>query len=821
MKRTWIFGGTTVIIISITYCLSGVDNSYYNFSEDGKECIIKRYDTPVPWMNRLGNDRLVAWVSHNGNIVESCLLHNKDNRLTNPKSGYVYIRDASTGDYFMLNKPKAGGAWQSVQGLGYTSVMSSYMGVTAQATYFSPREDDVLIWLLSLSNDSEKKRTLDVYSLVEWCLGDEYYDTVFPGGDFYGILNNFKRVDFENNILFAKSYVGLVKHPARFMGQMVWPYTGFLTSNLPVQSFDCTQYSFFGRSKDLENPEAVKNGFCPSQSKFGFTDFPLGVLQNSVELAPGQEKKLVIILGIVKENAETEKLRKKYLDPKMAEKAFHELKSFWTNYMSPIHIDTPDNEIDRLVNIWIKYQHRASMLQNLNTGRIGWGIWCPAYPYGGGRTSDIRETGNVPLDLELIKDDLLDFLQKPGPLMLEGDLKRKWTFHFGEGKPHPPIDYANDGRSLWPRPVCWYIKETGDFSILETKVPGSEDTIFDRMKRKITKTLESLSDRGLARMNAGFGDWNDAMNFISRSGKGESVLSSMEICLMLKHCIEIADAYGQSDLAKQWQEKYDLIKSAINQYAWDGQWYLRAFTDEGTAVGSSEEQEGRIYLTTQALAILSGVANPERAKKSLQSVDALLMTEIGPMIKGPPYTQPNYQIGIGTDFGPGWRENGGIWNRPTGWAVMANCLANRTNEAFDMFSKASVHNAAKNIDRFWMPPYAFCEYYVGAGPDFGRGQYQWCMGKAGTMWRAYVYYILGVRPELDGLLVDPKIPNDWDGFRLTRPFRGATYQIEVANPNQVNRGVKKMVVDGQMIKGNIIPPHMDGKAHIVKVILGN
>lgn len=288
---------------------------------------------------------------------------------------------------------------------------------------------------------------------------------------------------------------------------------------------------------------------------------------------------------------------------------------------------------------------------------------------------------------------------------------------------------------------------------------------------------------------------------------------------MLQQCIELAKVWNKPQDAEKWARQYERIKSAVNTFAWDGEWYLRAFTDEGNPVGGSRCEQGKIYLEVQALAVLSGVADEERAAKCLKSVDDLLMTELGPRLCAP-YTKPALDVGLVGDFGPGWRENGGIWNRTTGWTVMANCLADRANQAYEMYRRASVSNASKDIDRFWLPPYVYPEYYVGIGPDFGRGQFQWCMGKAGTMWRAYVYYILGVRPVFAGLLVDPKIPKEWPGFKLRRTFRGATYAIEVSNPKGVSFGVQSLVVDGKPIQGNVLPAYADGKTHDIKVTLG-
>ena len=800
-------------------------SAYYEFSPDNKECVIHRHDTPVPWMNLLGNDRFVAWVCHNGNIVESCLINNETNRLTNHQSGYLYIRDADKGEYFLLNEPRKGSPWQSVQGLGYTRITTTDLALTVTGTYFVPRDEDVLIWLVTIKNNASRSRNLDTFGLVEWCLGDPYRFTVLPGGDFPGLMNNFKKVQFSNGILYGNNYVwGTL---GDFMGQKAWPYTGFFASSLPVKSFDCDKFLFLGPTGSFRAPKAVRKGGCASKPAFGFSDFPLGVLHSSLKLAAGEGQTLVLTLGIVRESADAVRIRDKYGNPAAAGNALLELKDFWKKYVEESFIvATPDLDNDRLTNVWIKYQHRATMLKNLNTGRRGSGVWAPAYGYGGGRGSDIREVGNVPCDLELVKENILDYLEWPRPLLLESDVDLKWN---PPARPAPLRPYPHDGRGLWPYPVCWYVEETGDFSFLETELhPKSAHpwmpktgpkTVFTAMKGAVEWAQSGLSVRGLPRLVPGMGDWNDALSLISRDGRGETILTAMEICYMLKQCTELAKVWGKSLEAEQWTKQYEHIKSAVNKYAWDGEWYLRAFTDEGNPVGGSRCEEGKIYLEVQALAVLSGVADEERAAKCLKSVDDLLMTELGPRLSDP-YTKPAYDVGLVTEFGPGWRENAGIWNRTTGWTVMANCLANRANQAYEMFRRASVSNASKDIDRFWMPPYVYPEYYVGAGPDFGRGQFQWCYGKAGTMWRAYVYYILGVRPGFAGLLVDPKIPNSWAGFKLRRTFRGATYAIKVANPKGVNSGVKSMVVDGKPIEGNVVPAYADGRTHEVKVFLG-
>lgn len=800
-------------------------NSYFEFTADGKECLVKRYDTPVQWLNLLSNGRFLAWAAHDGNVIESCLIDNANNRLTNPQSGYIYVRDRESGSHFVVNSPAPGSTWSAVQGLGYTRVTQSTMDLSVTATYFVPRHDDVLLWSVSIRNNSAKPRSLDIFSMVEWCLGDVNYSSELPGGDFHAIYNNFKQVSFEDDILYGNNYSwGML---GAFQGQKPWPYTAFMTSSLPVKSFDCDKVKFFGRRTDLERPQAVLKGHCTSNPAFGFTGFPLGVVHNSLELSGNGEQRLVIMTGMVRDPQDARRIREKYAHPAEADQALQELQKYWTDFTSQsLWVETPEKEVDRLINIWIKYQHRHSMLENLNTKRIGFGIWCPAYSYGGGRLSDIREIGNVTSDLEAIREDMLDYLHG-GPLLLESDLKMKWE----EPRPKPiPLPYPHDGRGLWPYPVCWYMKETGDLSLLETpiechgqipSVPQSGTlSLFDTMKYAINWALSGLSERGLPRLDPGYGDWNDALNFVSRDGRGESILTATELCYLLRECSEMAAAYGRPEEAKDWRAKYERIKTAINTLAWDGEWYVRAFTDEGDPVGSSKNDEGKIYHSVQAYAVLSGVAEGERAESCLNAVDKMLLTKWGTRICAPAYTKRVYNVGIAEDFGPGWRENGGIWNRTTGWTVMANCVANRAEQAFEMYRRTSINHPSADTDRFWLPPYVYPEFLVGEGPDYGRAEFQWCIGKAGTMWRAYTYFILGVRPVLSGLMVDPKIPRAWKSFKMKRPFRHALYEIEISNPRGMNSGVQSLDIDGQRISGNVIPPHGDGRTHHVRAILG-
>ena len=330
--------------------------------------------------------------------------------------------------------------------------------------------------------------------------------------------------------------------------------------------------------------------------------------------------------------------------------------------------------------------------------------------------------------------------------------------------------------------------------------------------------------RGLPLLNKGIGDWNDELNMISREGKGETIMLAMTICFTLKECAALAKAAGREQHAARWMQSYDALKEVINRVGWDGDWYLRAFADgeaEPLPIGTAKDKEGRIYLNTQTWAVLSGVADSERTRKCMESVEKHLLSEYGPMIYAPSYSKPDKHVGVASMYAPGFR-NGCIYLRPAGWSVIAACAAKRPDLAFRIYNNSSLTRVAKDVERFQHEPYAYPENYV--GPEHataGMGQYQWCLGEgANWMWHSYVYYILGVRPELNGLLVDPCIPSHWPGFRMRREFRGARYEIEVSNPRQARMGVASLTVDGARVQGNLIAPHRDGRVHAVSAVLG-
>jgi len=532
-------------------------HEYYEFSPDGMECVIKRPDTPIPWMNLLNNDTFQAWVTQRG--YHECLMGDRGlNGLTNPQeqSGNLYFRDCDTGRYFLLNQPPAGAPWECRQGLGYMTLKASHLGLSVSTTYFVPRHDTVLIWLIDVRNLVPRPRSIDIFSMVEWSLGDQFKKQVFKGhgggGDGFtggSQFNLYKKVWLEGGILYA------VQNSWRTLGIQTkpWPCVGFLGSSLPVQSFDTQESEFVGDGRTAANPRAVEKGKCSNVPFWSQNDYPWGVLHNRLALTSKGDQKLIVMLGMAREKAEIPRLAAKYSQVEVAEQELQQVKIFWREFVDrAINVETPEKEIDRTVNIWTKYQWRSHMMRGPNSGLRGLGFW--SYGLMGSRMGGaIREVVVQPHDLELVRESLIHSLSlqqtdpalgqltASEPLMLAGDLDVPWPPEPSRGPflfPH-----SHEINNIYP--IAAYIKETGDLSILDLPLPyvgGGQGTVFEHMVKGIEYTLRGLSDRGLPRLTRGLGDWNDQLNMISREGRGESVMQGMELCYMLRECAEVAKA---------------------------------------------------------------------------------------------------------------------------------------------------------------------------------------------------------------------------------------------------------------------------------------
>src|SRR5579863_50769 len=809
---------------------------WYSFSADNKECIIKKSSLPTPWLNRLGNDVFFTWITQNG-YVESFLLDPVYNGLTNPQntSGRFYVRDKSNGSFFQINIPNTNlEKWESRVGLGYNKISNEFNGIRAEATYFIPREDNVLVIMVDVMNNSGRDKELDLFGQVEWNLGDATKSIIYKGDGRGGSqFNLYKKAFMHDNMIIAR------QENWRSTGNCVaWPYTGFFSVSEPVTSYETIKENFLGVGRDYDHPEAIEKGNCSNTDFWSRAQYPCGVLQNTIKLKNGEARTLIYLLGMSREEKDISSVTMKYKNPEYAKKSLNDTKAFYDKLAdSSVSIETPDKTNDRMINIWTKYQWRQFWKKNLNNGSYGLGLW--SYGLEGESLGSSPEQFLLPFDMNILKSSFISVVQRQ-----MSDTTQTDVFGPGEhsmlykdlGLEGPPISPKGPFQFKVPHhhsifelfSIYYYIIETGDLKMLDIKIPfadGKEGSIWQHIQTGLAISVKGIDERGFPKIPANVGDWMDEFTKISKNGDAESEMLAAEMCFLLKGFAEIAQKTNHDTDYIRWMGIYNKMKDAINNLAWDGEWYIKAFSDRGNPfipIGTKSEKEGMIYLNGQSWPILSGVASTERATKSLLSVKKYLMSDYGPMIFSPSYNHYVDYIGTQSIYAPGFR-NACIYLRPTGWAVAAACLNNQPELANELYDKASMKSREKDMDRYHCEPYVYPENYD--GPDHllkGQGEFQWNLGEgSGWMWASYVDYILGVRPVLDGLLIQPEIPAYWSGYKVKRPFRGSTYNIEVKNPGKVSSGIRYIKVDGKKITGNIVTSYKDGKNHTVEVMMGS
>lgn len=833
MKKFLTKNGLWLLLFCLSFSISfAQDSSWYRFTQDNKECIIKNPDLPTPWLNRLGNDVFFTWITQNG-YIESYMLDPVENGLTNPQStsGHIYIRDKRDGHFFQVNTAENNAEWEGTVGIGYTKISHNENGLQTRATYFIPREDDVLVVIVDITNASSEDRSLDIFNQVEWNLGDPVKSFIYKGDGRGGSqFNLYKEAFMQNNTILAKQ-----KNWRSTANCKPWPYTGFFSVNERVSSFETIKENFLGPRSDYNHPVAVAKGMCSNTNFWSQAEYPWGVLQNTFDLKKGETKTFIYTLGMSRNESDIPAIVDKYNNKESAQKSLAGVQNFYNSFLTrSINVETPDRENDRQINIWTKYMWRQFWKKSLNNGAYGLGLW--SYGLEGEAIGTAPEQFLLPFDMSILKNAIINQLTRQVSDTTQTDLFAQGTHTLSYkdlGIDGP--DTAHKGKFAVPHhhsiydmfSIYYYILESGDLHLLDSTLPyldGKNATVWDHIKTGMSIAVKGIDERGLPKIPANVGDWMDEFTQISKDGNAESEMLGAEIAFLLRGYAEIAQKTNHEEDSRHWMSIYNRIKDAVNKLAWEGDRFIRAFSDRGNPyrpVGSKTNEEGSIYLNGQSWPILSGIATPQQASQSLQSVRKYLMSEFGPLVFSPSYSKYTDYIGTQSIYAPGFR-NACIYLRPAGWAIAAACLNNDSKLANDMYNAASLKNISRNTKRYRCEPYAYPENYN--GPDHrlkGQGEFQWNLGEGSAwMWTSYVNYILGVRPEIGGLIIDPKIPSEWPGFKVTRPFRASTYHIKVINPNRVSSGVVSIKVDNKKIKGNVIPSYNDGKDHNVEVLMG-
>ena len=796
--------------------MKGFKNKYGYFSDDGREYIITTPKTPRPWINVISNGDYGLTISQTGSGY-SWRTHAQLNRITRWEQDlirddwgkYIYLRDEkgnvwSAGWKPVCEKPDS---YRCRHGLGYSFITSMNFGIETELLVFVPNEQPIEIWRLVIRNRSRRFRKVHAFTFMEWCLGQ--------APDWHREFHkSFIETEYDKgaHALFATKRLWEVPTD-RGHWNTDWPYVAFHSSNLKPTSYDGDKESFLGMYGALDKPASVHRGKL--EQRTGNWLDPIASLHNSVSLKPGGESTICYTLGVASDRKNAVDHIMHYRSPQNVTDALEEVRHRWASLCGTVDVRTPDPAMNVMENVWLKYQAISGRMW----GRTAY------YQTGGaiGYRDQLQDSQLwLPIDAERTKQQIL--------LHARHQLSDGTVYHWWH--PISETGLRNEIRDnlLWlPFVVHSYLQETDDVAILGMLEPfvdsADRTTLYDHCTRAIEKGLERISERGLPLIGAG--DWNDGLSAVGLDMKGESVWLAQFIHRILIDFSEIAKKWNDPGRAVQYCERAVRLRETINTVAWDGEWYFAATKDTGEKIGSRENSEGTTYLNTQTWAVIGGVADEARAKKVMEVVEKTLEYKAGPLLLYPAYKTPDRYIGYLTRYSPGMRENGGVYTHAATWAVIAEALLGNGEAAFRMYSKLNPIYRAKKPDEYFAEPYVTPGNIEGPdSPFYGRGGWTWYSGSASWLFKVGLEWICGVRPVFDGLMVDPCIPAAWREFTVQRIFRGASYTIQVRNPDHVQCGVRQVFVDGisygerQASREKILPVFPAGTEHEVVVTLG-
>ena len=812
---------------------------YGYFDDRNREYVITRPDTPLPWINYLGCQEYFGIISNTAGgysfYRDARLRRITRGRYNNVPSDfggrYIYLRDDASGAYWSPSwQPTRHEAEQYTcrHGMGYTTIGSKYQGIAASTRYFVPLDEKLEIWQLSVTNERLTPAAVSAFSCVEFCLWDAQDDAT-------NFQRNFSigEVEIEDGVIYHKTeYRERRDHFAWF------------ACSAPVAGFDTQREVFLGPYRGWDKPAAVERGELANSVAHGWS--PIGSHHVRMVLQPGETRQIVFVLGY-HENPVSEKfdppqsqtVNKKsvrpviarYLDPSNADMAFARLQAYWDGLLGICQVHTPDIHTDRMVNVWNAYQCMATFNMSRSAS---------FYESGIGRGLGFRDSnqdllGFVHMVPGRARERILDLaatqLPSGGAYHQYQPLTKKGNNDVGGN--------FNDDPHWLILGVAAYLKETGDTGILDVPVPydnqpGSEQPLYEHLLRSFRYTLERLGPHGLPLI--GRADWNDCLNLncfsdtpgqsfqttTNKEGKvAESVFIGGLFVLAAKELAAIASRRGHGAEAETCLAEAARMEETVRQHGWDGDWFLRAYDDFGNKIGSKECAEGKIFIETNGFCVLAGIGLGDgMARRALDSVRRYLATPHGIILQQPAYSRYYLNLGEISSYPPGYKENAGIFCHNNPWVMIAEAMAGNGDDAHDYYSRINPSAREPLGDLHRCEPYVYAQMIAGRdAPTHGEAKNSWLTGTAAWNFYAITQWILGVRPEYDGLRIAPVIPERWTGFQATRRFRGVTYRIEVERRGPGNS--VELTVDGHPVQGDLAPLPKDGRTEVaVKVQIG-
>jgi len=774
---------------------------YGYFDDTHKEYVITRPDTPRPWSNYLGSLEYGAIVTNNAggysfykSALSSRFLRLRSNSVPMDQPGrYFYLRDACDGDYWSASWQPVGKslteyASECRHGTAYTVITSKYRDVSTTSTYFVPLGQAFEYWMLEVSNEGTTARDIDVFTYCEfaspWHMPNDLTNLQYS--------QFVSKADVKDGMLDVAVHPYTRYNPSDLMGcHRLW----MSLNGADLAGWETVRERFLGTVYNTyANPQTVAGGVCSNFLAEG--ENAVGVLQAKLHLESGEKRTLVVQLGPGTGESHGYSARREFGSEERCKLELEKLRNFWHGRLSGVTVSTPSPAFDSMVNVWGAYNALITYTWSRHASLI----------YNGERDGlGFRDT----------VQDFLGVLPHLGAqirprleLMLTGQMNSGGAMPVIKPFDHKPgtekgprADEFRSDDSLWFfNAIPAYVAETGDDAFYDTVLPfadSGEGTVIEHLKRALLFNLERSGSNGLPCGLAA--DWNDC---VKMGYRGESVMVAFQLRMGLVLYAEIAGRHGFPDEAAWARVELSRLDKAIQEAAWDGDWFLWAIGEDGHRYGSAAEKEGRIYINTQVWAVISGAANAVQSRSAMEALHDQCATPYGIMLSSPPFTHTPSTVMGGVIYNHGIKENAGIFCHTQSWAVMAEAMlgnGDRAWEYYEAFMPSAYNDRAELRE---IEPYVHCQTtYATCNRNAGKSRVPWLSGTASWSHFTALQWILGIRPDLDGLIIDPCIPHDWPGFHLVRRFRGMDIDITVENPRHVCRGVSRLTVDGKLVDG--------------------
>ena len=793
-----------------------------HFDDKHKEYVITRPDTPRSWSNYLGSTDYGAIITNNAggysfvhSAAQGRFTRLRFNVIPMDQPGrYLYLRDKDSEDYWSASWQPVGKSLKEYtsecrHGAAYTTISSEYSGITTDTLYFVPLGRTFECWLLKVTNTGRKRRRLTVFTYVEyannWNLSQDMVNLQYS--------QFIMKMDVVNNIIDHGTNVYMPSRPEHFEDNGQGRHTFLAVTGAKVKGFDTDREIFLGPYRTYANPLVVEKGRCRNSKAVG--DNACGTLQVDIDLKPGESKELVVLMGIGAAGIEGKQAVQELGNPEKVREEFAKLKEYWHGRLQGMTAQTPDKEFNSMVNMWNPYNclityawSRAASL--VYTGERD----------GLGYRDTVQDILGV---LHAIPDEARERLE----LMITGQVStggampvvKPFAHRPGNEKPPDEKEYRSDDCMWLFNTIPAYVKETGDIAFFSKVLPYADkgqDTVLGHMRRAIQFTMDRSGKHGLpCGLSA---DWNDCLQL---GHDGETTFVAFQLRFALRTYIEICELLKKPDESTWAARHLKILDDNLEKHAWDGEWYLRAYRADGLKFGSKENAEASIFLEPQPWAVLSGHASNGKSVQLMDVVRRRLSTDYGLMICDPPVEKTDPTIIKARLFNKGMKENGSIFCHTQGWAIIAETLLGRGNQAYEYYRKfmPAAYNTKAEVRE--IEPYVYCQFTNSKyNPRYGASRLPWLSGSAAWAYFAATQYILGIRPDYLGLRVDPCIPSGWKELTITRRFRKKSLRITITNAKGVQKGVKRLMINGENLEGDLIPLERMKEENDVLVVMG-